>query len=363
MDVVHICQRDDPKTGGAVQVAALLVKHLNEIEGINARLLFLYGGPGYFASQLPGLCSYLGLRSSRQAIVGAAKLRSILRRANIVHHHDSLIWPSVASITCPNVRRVVHVHIAPRRPANWKMKLSWLAQKCRIARLVTISDAMSSTCADRGVSKSRIFKLGNTIDRERFQSDPDARSSIRRSLQIADHRIVVGSVGRLETVMKGTDDFVRTLSHLPSEYVGLIVGDGEHRQKLEQQAKELGLSERIVFVGAINDPERYYSAMDAFLFTSHYEHFGLAPLEAIAAGLPVYAFRCEGGFAEWANPQIIWHATDRDIEQMATTINFEMSTGHWVERSKRALEWVCQSFSPPSAARQLAQMYEQILRT
>lgn len=363
MEVIHICQRDDPKTGGAVQVAALLVKNLNKIEGVNARLLFLYGAPGYFASIIPQYCIHLGLKGSSEAIIGAAKLRACLQHASIVHHHDSLIWPNLVSISCFSVRRVIHVHIAPRPLMTWKMRMAALAQRYRVSRFITITDEMAKSYADLGLPQDRVFTLKNTIDCDRFRRDPAVRASVRKSLGISDSQSVVGFVGRLHNIMKGVDDFIRVIAALPGNYIGLVAGDGEDREEIEQQANDMGIKDKVIFLGAVDETEKYYAAMDAFLFTSHYEHYGLAPLEAIAAGVPVYSFRCEGGFAEWATDDLIYHAADRDHQRMAIRIAAELVAGSSRERASRASEWARLTVSPEAAAESLVRQYSELLGT
>jgi glycosyltransferase involved in cell wall biosynthesis len=75
----------------------------------------------------------------------------------------------------------------------------------------------------------------------------------------------------------------------------VIVGDGEERDRLEQQAGNLGLGDRAVFRGASEHVDSEYAAADLFVTGSTYESFGLATAEALAHGLPVVGFAdCPG---------------------------------------------------------------------
>ena len=105
-------------------------------------------------------------------------------------------------------------------------------------------------------------------------------------------------VGRLQP-WKGVDIALRALQEIPRAHL-MIVGDGETRADLERLAQELGLAERVRFLGAL-PRERLpsiYAAADLLLATSFAsETFGIGLVEAQACGLPVVASRF-GGFPE-----------------------------------------------------------------
>jgi len=105
-------------------------------------------------------------------------------------------------------------------------------------------------------------------------------------------------VGRLQP-WKGVDVALRALREIPQAHL-MIVGDGETRADLERLAQELGLAERVHFLGAL-PRERLpsiYAAADLLLATSFAsETFGIGLVEAQACGLPVVASRF-GGFPE-----------------------------------------------------------------
>ena len=105
-------------------------------------------------------------------------------------------------------------------------------------------------------------------------------------------------VGRLQP-WKGVDVALRALREIPQAYL-MIVGDGETRTELERLTQELGLTDRVHFLGAV-PRERLpaiYATADLLLATSFAsETFGIGLVEAQACGLPVVASRF-GGFPE-----------------------------------------------------------------
>ena len=74
----------------------------------------------------------------------------------------------------------------------------------------------------------------------------------------------------------------------------LFVGDGPERSTAEDLGRELGICDDIRFVGKQEQMEDILAIADLFLLTSEYESFGLAALEAMAAGVPVVSTNAGG---------------------------------------------------------------------
>ncbi len=112
MKVLHICQRDDAATGGAVRVAYQLVEELLA-QNVDAHMLFVYGTKGSFGCELKKRAHYLKLKDSREVITKGWRLLLLVMRfrPHIIHHHDGLIWTYLFSMV-PNVRVVTHAHVA-----------------------------------------------------------------------------------------------------------------------------------------------------------------------------------------------------------------------------------------------------------
>src|SRR5690554_7768218 len=78
-----------------------------------------------------------------------------------------------------------------------------------------------------------------------------------------------------------------------------MVGDGPERQRLEDQAESLGVSEKVIFTGFITEPAQHLALMDAFLLSSHTEGTSMTLLEAMSLGTPSVVTRVGG------NPEIV----------------------------------------------------------
>ena len=95
---------------------------------------------------------------------------------------------------------------------------------------------------------------------------------------------------------KRVDALIDAVADIP-EATLVIVGDGLERRALEDQARRLGVSDRVHFVGHTETPEAYLEQFDVFVLPSARDAMPLVVLEAMANSIPVVATRV-GGVAE-----------------------------------------------------------------
>ena len=132
-----------------------------------------------------------------------------------------------------------------------------------------------------------------------FQAvEPDRRETLRRELRVGDGRLLL-TVKRLHAVA-GYEDLLRALPLILREHPDArlwIVGEGDLRSRLEAQARDLGISSQVRFLGLLDNATvwRYYAAADLFVLPSRLESWGTVMLEALACGTPVVATETAGG--------------------------------------------------------------------
>ncbi|MBD2773231.1 glycosyltransferase family 4 protein [Iningainema tapete] len=108
------------------------------------------------------------------------------------------------------------------------------------------------------------------------------------------------SIGRL-TSQKGFDILLKAFAKLEKahpQWTLTILGEGELRPDLEALRNQLGLLERVNFIGRVKNPYDFLKQADIFVMSSRYEGFPLALCEAMACGLPVISTDCPSGPAE-----------------------------------------------------------------
>jgi len=103
---------------------------------------------------------------------------------------------------------------------------------------------------------------------------------------------VILSVGRLQPG-KGHDVTMRALALVPEAHL-FLAGSGPELEELRGLAADLGIANRVHFLGIRNDIDRLMTSADVLVQASRWEGFGIAALEALAAEVPVIASRVPG---------------------------------------------------------------------
>ena len=136
-----------------------------------------------------------------------------------------------------------------------------------------------------GSDRYRIFN--NAIDVEKFKYDPDLRSAVREKLGVGEKEYVIGHVGRFDSAKNQSYliEIYNEISKKRKDVKLMLVGDGAAREKVKLRAEELGLTERIMFLGIRSDVPELLQAMDIMVFPSKNEGLPVTLVEAQASGL------------------------------------------------------------------------------
>jgi len=171
--------------------------------------------------------------------------------------------------------------------------------KAAVEFSINQSDEVTSVSKSLKDDTIRLFNIEkdiqvvyNFIDGAKYNTEHEECS--RSSIALPEEKIIT-HVSNFRPV-KRTEDVIKVFSKVQKEIPAklLMVGDGPERLKAEQLAKELGVYEKVLFLGFSNEVAKILCYSDVFLLPSETESFGLAALEAMAAGTAVISTNTGG---------------------------------------------------------------------
>lgn len=215
----------------------------------------------------------------------------------IVLNSNSLayIFPLFAALFFGIPMRVIHSH-----NADFEVKINFVRKVviCLNKLLMRMSATHYLACSQKagewmfGKDKGFII-VHNAIEPAPYIFDKEKRDKVRESLKIKS-KFVIGHVGRFtyQKNHKKVIEIFKEICSLNSESILLLVGDAvgdkSFFDKAKLQVKELGIEDKVLFLGIRTDVPDLMQAMDCFLLPSRFEGLPLVGIEAQAAGLPCF---------------------------------------------------------------------------
>ena len=232
-------------------------------------------------------------------------------------------------------RNPVHVFIYLRDRIRYRGRMH--------RAVVCLSEADAADLrATYGPIRPRVEVIPNGVDMERFHPPtPEERLAARTELKLGTDERVAVFLGH-EFSRKGLSFAIQGLPHAPSVLLLIIGGNDTIIAEAYAEAKELGVGDRVLFLGPRHHPVPFLHAADFFVLPSAYEANALVVLEALACGLPVIATPV--GFA----PEVIvdgvngflverdGRAVGERMEQLATIDDVELA--EWSRRARESVE-------------------------
>lgn len=174
----------------------------------------------------------------------------------------------------------------------------------RRARTILVLSEFSGSLvtASHPTLAARVRKVSGAVDGRLLDGDAESPADLRRRLDVPDGDRLVLTTRRLEPRM-GLEELLAALARVADLPITLVMtGDGSLLPLLRARAGELGVVDRVRFVGRVSerDLRALYRAADLFVLpTVAYEGFGMSTVEALACGTPVL------GTAVGATPEIL----------------------------------------------------------
>ena len=215
------------------------------------------------------------------------KLIPYLKHYDIVHVHNtaSQFFAAVGSML-HSVILCTTEHNTYNRRRNWRCYKyidRWMYSRYRC--VICISEKTELNLINYlGTNSTKCITIPNGIDVARYAMAIPARISTKMGENIVKVMMVAGFRSQ-----KDQPTLIKAMQFLPDRFHLFLIGDGEYRQSCENLVNELNLEKRIHFLGIRTDVPSLLKVSDCVVMASHWEGFGLAAVEGMAAGKPVIA--------------------------------------------------------------------------
>lgn len=250
--------------------------------------------------------TYIGLPEIKRDISPLSDVKAIIalrtlykkEQPDIVHLNSSMagFLGSLAGIGL-NIKIIYTAHgFVFNEPLPWYKKhfyifLEWLASHFRDA-VITVSEADRLSAITYHIApKEKLITIHNGIGQINFFD----RETARKQFNLPTDTFILGTIANAYHT-KGIDLLLTALSQLPKDlklhYV--LIGSGVLLETYKKQARELGLQDKVSFLGKIPEASRYLKTLDGFVLPSRKEGFPYTILEALQAGLPIIASNVGG---------------------------------------------------------------------
>jgi glycosyltransferase involved in cell wall biosynthesis len=183
---------------------------------------------------------------------------------------------------------------------NWRVRYLYDQIDLRILKyfdlVFMVSDTMREIISRYAVDPAKMIWVRNAIDCRYFSRSGVSTADVRGRLGIPAHATVIGAVGRLN----GEKDYPNLLgaaklllASRPELYF-VIAGKGELEAELRQMAIDMGVAERVIFMGHFHDVRKLFEMMDVYVLSSTREGLPNTVLEAMAMEVPIVSTDVDG---------------------------------------------------------------------
>lgn len=172
--------------------------------------------------------------------------------------------------------------------------------KSAVTFSINKSDVVTSVSESLKQDTLRLFDIKKEIDVipnfiDVSKHNTNEFTDCQRELMATEDEKIITHVSNFRAV-KRIDDVVRIFNEIQKEIPAklIMVGEGPEKEPAEQLCEELGISDKVIFLGNSNEVDKILCFSDLFLLPSETESFGLAALEAMISSVPVISSNTGG---------------------------------------------------------------------
>lgn len=292
MKILHVIT--SLSTGGAEKLMVDLLPRL-KVLGHDVDLLLLDGTKTPFRQRIEasGIKVFdLGAGGSVYSPIKLLKLIPYMRDYDVVHTHNTApqLFAALGSVLCSVVLCTTE-HSTSNRRRSWKWYAPidrWMYSRYR--HVICISEGAKSNlvnsvspfpCATSVICNGiDVHAVASAHTSQLKEKTHGCKTAL---IQVAGFRY-----------QKDQDTVISAMLSLPEHVHLFLVGDGERRPEIEALVDRLGLNSRVHLLGERSDVSSLLKSADVVVMSSHWEGFGLAAVEGMAAGKPVIASDVDG---------------------------------------------------------------------
>jgi glycosyltransferase involved in cell wall biosynthesis len=219
------------------------------------------------------------------------KLINKINKYDIVHVHlfPALYWVAIAKVISFSKVKLISTEHSTNNNRRKLLLLKYIDRFIynRYLKVICISDKVKeSLCTHLQINSDKFVIIYNGIDIEKFIKPKNI--SRQQLLGIDNCTYLITQVASFREA-KDQDTTIRAIALLPDNYMLALVGDGERLSVCKELAVKLGIGNRVFFLGNQEKIPEILQASDIFVMSSHWEGFGIAAIEGMAAGKPIVA--------------------------------------------------------------------------
>lgn len=220
-----------------------------------------------------------------------------------IHFNYSAMWNFLPILFAKHFgikQIVIHSHNTYFGTDGSKAKLKILTWLHNLGKMIicnwvatdflAVSDQAATWLFTSKVVKKHEYQVvNNGIDLNKYKFNTDARNQVRQSLNLKT-KTVYGHVGVFEK-RKNHHFLIDVFNHIQRrdpKAVLMLIGEGVLQSEIKERVHDLGLDEKVFFMGRRNDLNQLYSAMDYLIFPSLHEGLSTVFVEAQDSGLPIF---------------------------------------------------------------------------
>lgn len=266
------------------------------------------------------------------------------RRPDVVHTHSAkagvLGRMAAARAAVPTIVHTLHgFPWHDFQPAP--MRQAYVRTERRLSRVTDAYLAVGTAVAVEAVRRriarpDQIVTIGPAVEPADVIASVASRARARAMLGLSDTATVVGTVGRMD-FQKAPEVMLDALAAMSSRATLVWVGGGPLLEQTREQARRLGLADRVLLLGNRDDVPRLLPAFDVFAMSSRYEGLPCAIVEAQQCGIPVVATAVN------AVPDVVVPGVTGLLVAPLDAVSLARALDHAVTHPRQAAAWVARA--------------------